>query len=125
MWNDPLMKRTPLVRKTPLKRSPVKRARQSQKRKRPQGFTEEVKAFVRKRSANQCEARAEGCKHKAAHFHHRKLRRHGEHNEANCLHVCARCHQTIHENPELSYVMGWIVPSYVNPAEVPVLHGAG
>jgi hypothetical protein len=119
------MKRTPLVRKTPLKRSPVKRARQSQKRKRPTGFTEETKAQVRKRSANQCEVNSEGCSHKAAHFHHRQLRRHGDHSETNCLHVCSWCHLRIHENPEISYVMGWMVQSYRDPAEVPVLRGAG
>jgi hypothetical protein len=120
------MKRTPLTRKAPLPRSPLRRSRQSQKRKRPRGFTEEVKANVRRRSGNQCEARAEGCTHRATQFHHRKLREHGDHTEENCLHTCTRCHiEVIHKNPELSYVMGWLVPSYVDPREVPVLRGAG
>lgn len=119
------MKRVPLVRRTPLKRSPLRRSKQSQKRKRPTGFTEETKAYVRRRSANQCEVRSRGCTKHAKHFHHRLLRRFGDHRDVNCLHVCSRCHLTIHENPELSYVMGWLVPSYKDPAEVPVLHGSG
>lgn len=119
------MKRTPLVRRTPLKRSPLRRARQSQKRKRPTGFTEGTKALVRRRSANQCEARSEACTHKAAHFHHRKLRRFGDHSEENCLHVCSACHLRIHDNPEIAYVMGWMVQSFRESGEVPVLHGAG
>lgn len=126
VWNAQAMKRTPLVRRTPLKRSPVKRSRQSQKRKRPVGFTEETKASVRRRSGNRCEARAEGCTGRATHFHHRKLRRFGDHSEANCLHVCAWCHiSVIHENPELSFVMGWMVPSYQEPEDVRVLYGSG
>lgn len=122
------MKRVPLVRRTPLKRSqkPIRRSRQSQKRKRPPGFSEETKAFVRRRSGNKCEARAEGCTGKATQFHHRQLREHGDHRDVNCLHVCAWCHiPVIHGHPELSYVMGWLVPSYMDPAEVPVLRGSG
>ena len=122
------MKRSPLVRKTPLKpKGPTKRARarQSQKRKRPTGFTEETKAFVRVRSGNQCEVRAGGCKGKAAHFHHRKLRRFDDHTDVNCLHVCSWCHLVIHENPEMSYFMGWMVQSFKEPGEVGVQRGAG
>lgn len=120
------MKRVPLVRKTPLRsKGIVRRAPHSKKPKRSSGFTEETKARVRRRSGNQCEVRGEGCTHKAYEFHHRKLRRFGDHTPENCLHACLACHHYIHANPELSYVMGWLVPSYKEPIKVPVLRGAG
>lgn len=87
------------------------------------GFDEQVKAQVRRRSGNRCEVH--GCPSAAAHFHHRKLRAHGDHRAVNCLHVCARHHQRIHANPELSYMMGWMVQSWLDPEFVPVLPVAG
>jgi hypothetical protein len=120
------VKRVPLVRKTPIRnKGVVKRAPKKGQRRRPTGFTEDTKARVRRRSANQCEARAEDCTHKASQFHHRKLRRHGDHRHQNCLHVCLECHATIHSQVEVSYVMGWLVPSHADPEKVPVLRGSG
>jgi hypothetical protein len=117
------MKKVPLQRRTPLRaKGPVRRARQSQKRKRPTGFTDETKARVRRRSANQCEI--PGCPRKGEHFHHRKLRRFGDHSHENCLHVCGVHHTWIHANPEASYTLGYLVQSWRSPVEVPVLPGA-
>lgn len=121
------MKRVPIKRYTPLPRSrgPIRRSPKQPTRPRVVGFTDQVKAFVRRRSGNVCEVRAEGCSRRAAHFHHRKLRGHGDHRDVNCLHVCAWCHEVVHRNPELSYAMGWLVAAHRDPDQVPVLHGAG
>ena len=53
--------------------------------------------------------------------HHRKLRGHGDHRDVNCLHVCAEHHTRIHANPELSYALGWMVQSWLDPEHIPVL----
>lgn len=93
-------------------------------------FPEEVKANVRRRSGNWCEVRAaEVCTGQAAEFHHRKLRRHGDNREVNCLHVCDPCHDHVHGvdgrgSIGKSRLMGWIVHSMLDPAEVPVRRGS-
>jgi hypothetical protein len=116
------VKRTPLKRRAPIKRSTAKASRQP--RRTSPGFTEETKAWVRRRSGNRCEVRAgEHCTGRAAHFHHRKLRRHGDHGAANCLHVCLECHVHLHANPAKAELMGWIVRSHLDPAAVPVRYG--
>lgn len=55
------------------------------------------------------------------HFHHRKLRRFGDHRAVNTLHVCNEHHAWIHANPESSYILGYLVQSWRDPAEVPLL----
>lgn len=123
------MKRTPLKRKTPLvARSTLKRgkpiARQRMKRTPPKpGFTEETKATVRRRSGNRCEARSSVCTGRAEHFHHRKLRRFGDHRVVNCLHVCSACHDYMHLKRVMAALMGWIVSGQKDPADVPVRQG--
>lgn len=113
------MKRVPIKRTTPLRpKGTIKRATKAKPGKRPQGFTETTKAEVRRRSGNRCEIH--GCPHRATQFHHRKLRRHGDHRAVNCLHICTDHHVEIHDNVEVSYVMGWLVPSYKDPADVPL-----
>lgn len=115
------MKRVPLQRRTPLRpKGTIKRQAKNRSRRRPPGFTDEVKAAVRRRSRNRCEIG--GCLNRATQFHHRKLRRYGDHRAVNCLHCCLVHHDLIHAKPELSYLMGWLVQGHRDPAEVPVLH---
>lgn len=126
------MKRTPLKAGKPLTRrtglqssSKLKRSRPKARRPSPNDFPEEVKANVRRRSGNRCEIRAEGvCTGRATQFHHRKLRRHGDNREVNCLHGCDACHDHVHAHPGKSYLMGWLVKAELDPARVPVKRGA-
>lgn len=91
------------------------------RRRAPNEFPDEVKANVRRRSGNVCEICHTA---KATDFHHRKLRAHGDNRECNCLHLCADCHtqapHAVHRNVGKSYLMGWLVRSEFDPAEVPV-----
>lgn len=113
------MKRVPLLRKTPLVRTPIKRTPKRGQRRRPTGFNEGTKAQVRRRSGNKCEF--PGCASRATQFHHRKLRRFGDHRAVNALHVCGLHHTHIHDHPQESYLRGLLVQSYRDPAEVPIL----
>lgn len=99
--------------------------RKAMKRKPPPpGFTEETKKTVRRRSAGRCEAGTSKCTGGGAHFHHRKLRRSGDHRAVNCLLVCPACHEHIHANPTMSYLMGFLVHEWQDPADVLVKVGA-
>lgn len=113
------MKRSsPLKRGKPLARSRLK-AKQS-----AGGFPDHVRVQARVRSGGICEAGSSACTGKAAHFHHRKLRRFKDHSIQNCLHVCAPCHRWIHdEEPEVARMMGWLLNSWDDPAERPILKG--
>jgi hypothetical protein len=99
-----------------MRRSPQR----GQRRPPKPGFTDEVKAAVRRRSRGICEIRHDGCTGRASHFHHRKLRGHGDHSEANCLHLCAVGHAEVHADPAVSYLLGWLVHSWDDPAAVPL-----
>ncbi len=78
---------------------------------------------VRLRSGGKCEARTRVCSGEPSHFHHRKSRSSKDQRPANCLWVCSACHLHIHENPTKSRMMGYIVPSWADPADVPVRRG--
>jgi predicted metal-binding protein len=91
----------------------------------PGGFPEEVRMFVRRRSGGKCEVGSSVCTEKAAHFHHRKLRRHKDNSSINCLYACQPCHTLIHDKVQMSYLLGWLVHSWDDPAEIPVKRGAG
>lgn len=103
-----------LARGKPLARQRMKRTPP------PPGFSDETKAAVRRRSGNRCEAPGPNCTGKATHFHHRKLRRFGDHSDVNCLHVCFVDHERIHANPGKSYLTGEMVRGPLDPAKVPV-----
>lgn len=115
------MKRSgPPARRTPLrassagmKRSPMKRTHASST-----DFTEAVKARVRRRSMDRCEAQTPNCRRGGTlHFHHRKLRSSGGQGTFdNCLHVCTTCHDYIHAHPLEAVDRGWIIPSWENTA---------
>lgn len=113
-----MVKRVPLQRYTAPKRTAIVRKAKKGQRKPPIGFSETVRQHVRRRSHGFCEVPS--CSKRANHFHHRKLRRFGDHRAVNTLHVCHEHHTWIHGNPEASYVLGYMVPSWQDPAEVPV-----
>lgn len=57
--------------------------------------------------------------------HHRKLRKQGGKDElCNLIALCSPCHNiapdSVHQNPKRSYEMGWLVPSWADPAEWPI-----
>lgn len=79
---------------------------------------------VRRRSGGACEVGSVACTGRAAHFHHRQLRRHGNQGPDNCLHVCAACHDHIHGQPGKAYLMGWLVHEWADPSMVPLRRGA-
>lgn len=112
------MKRTPLNRST----KPLARSRINHK-PAPPGFPEPVRMQARLRSGGVCEVGSEKCTGTAYHFHHRKLRRHKDHSLANCLYACPKCHQYIHAEVLLSYLMGWLVQEWLHPADVMVKRG--
>lgn len=122
------MKRTPLKRKTPLKPGRPKPGRvKAPKLVRhhggPGGFPEPVRLAVRLRSGGKCEVKSRVCTGDAAHFHHRKLRRHKDHSAVNCLHACRADHDAIHANPTWAYEHGLLVRSHDDPAVTPVWPG--
>lgn len=112
------MKRTPLKRKTQLRaRAATKRVKPTA-RSAPPGFPEEVRMQVRFRSRGECEVKSKVCTGTAAHFHHRKLRRHKDHTAANCLYACRACHDHIHANPTKAYLMGYLLRSTDDPLAI-------
>lgn len=122
----PLQRKTPLRAKSQMRRS-APRARNSKPKPRsqrsPNEFPDETKQFVRRRSGGRCEAQTRVCTGEAAHFHHRKSRSSKDQRAVNALHLCSACHAHIHANVAKSRMCGWIVPSWADPAEVPVRRG--
>lgn len=119
------MKPSELKRYTPLKRGKPMARQRMKRTPPPPGFSEETKAKVRRRSGNRCESKSSVCTGRADHFHHRKSRRFGDHRDVNCLHACTSCHDYMHRFPVLARLMGWIVHSTLDPADVPVRAGSG
>ena len=95
------------------------------RRPSPNGFPEETRIAVARRSGWSCEAKTQDCTGKAGHFHHRQPRRLKDQSPANCLHVCSPCHRHIHDNPTKSYLMGWMVRTHESPEDIPVRRGEG
>jgi 5-methylcytosine-specific restriction endonuclease McrA len=60
-------------------------------------------------------------------FHHRKLRSQSSkatvHNPENIILLCGSgttgCHGWVHANPSTAYLMGWLVPAWADPLDVP------
>ena len=112
------MKRSPLPpRSTPLRRTPFK--------VRALPAADGVKA--RKRSGLDAARResfgrsgglcvlcvVEGEPEAATHAHHRKLRSQGgDDSAANLMPLCATDHKMVHDYPERSKALGWIVPMW-------------
>lgn len=110
------MKRSaPLRRKTALRPNSLKR----------QGFEDEFReqrVIVLARSFGRCELGATCCTVKAVDVHHRKNRGQGGTNDLwNLLAACRACHDYAHRHPTQAYALGWLIESWRDPAEVPVL----
>ena len=78
-----------------------------------------VRQAVKDRSGGLCEH----CGRPGAnHLHHRKLRSQGGgHTVENLLNVRWDCHRSIHADPDHAYDMGWLVRSWADPAQVPLV----
>ena len=127
------MKRSQLKRSTPLRQkatltrtSPLRASaglKTSQRSAEPPELAES-RRVVLARSKGRCELGVVfGCRGKAEHLHHRRLRRHGDHRACNLLHLCLLCHDWIHRNPEESYREGWLVKGHDDPASIRILRG--
>jgi hypothetical protein len=83
---------------------------------------DDAAAYDRCHARPECEAKvAEGCTGRNEHAHHRQLRAHGgKATDVNLLALCLRCHQHVHANPQESYELGLLVPSWADPEEWPV-----
>lgn len=113
----PLVSKTPLATVTPIRRKTPLRPTRHIKRKGPRrGFTTPVSA--------RCIAAFPGCTGVATDRHHRKRRRSGDHSPENRCDLCSHCHHTvIHRNPQWAYAHGWLVHSWEQPGQVPLLFG--
>jgi 5-methylcytosine-specific restriction endonuclease McrA len=60
------------------------------------------------------------CGARAAHIHHRQLRRHGNETPDNLMPLCVDCHTEVHGSPAHSYATGFLVHSWDDPALVEV-----
>lgn len=57
------------------------------------------------------------------HAHHRQKRRHGRHDVANCSIQCTVGHDWVHGHEGDAQVLGWTVPSWLDPSSVPIMVG--
>lgn len=120
--SKPLRRTKPLVRKTAMPRN-----RPRMKRQRRPGLRKADRDAVFDRAAGRCERCSTRITRETGQFHHRKLRsRGGDDSPANCVALCPACHEWVHANPRLATVTGWMVPSWADPAKIPVqpLQGA-
>jgi hypothetical protein len=78
---------------------------------------------MRQRSGGACEAKSLVCTGDAQVFHHRKSRSSRDQRPVNGLHVCDACHKHMHNEVSKARLMGWIVPSWFDPADIPVKRG--
>lgn len=79
----------------------------------------EGRAMVMHRAAGRCEVgMSPGCATSLPEWHHRQSRRMGDHRPSNGLAACRACHSWIHANPGESIRLGWIVPTWEDPAGV-------
>lgn len=79
---------------------------------------------MRFRSGGACEVQSKVCTGEAQVFHHRQSRARKDQRPVNGLHACDACHKHIHAEVGKARLMGWIVPSWFDPADVPVKRGA-
>lgn len=78
------------------------------------------------RSRGTCEKCGRGLGYESMAAHHRRLKGQGGQDDiVNLLALHHACHNmgddAVHMNPHLSVKNGWIVPSYWDPAKMPVL----
>lgn len=87
--------------------------------RKPNGHKKQVPTGVRSevasRSSGLCEAvlLEHSCTGTGEHVHHRLLRSlGGQHTPENLLHVCPTAHSMIHDHPEDSYRLGYLLHSW-------------
>lgn len=111
------MKKTPLTRKTPLRRSAPGRA--SRPRKQP--FPTKLRDAIYERAGGLCDCCGQWMDPDAFDAHHRQLRsRGGKDTIGNLVALRHECHMLAHQHPMRATERGLMVPSWVNPATVPV-----
>lgn len=77
---------------------------------------------VLRRARGRCESCGRRLDIDTLHFHHRKARSAGrDDSPSNGLALCARCHGWTHGHVTAAREAGLIVPSWNDPAEVPVV----
>lgn len=79
----------------------------------------EVRALVRARAGGLCELCGQA---PVQHFHHRQLRRGGQHGPTNIVGLCNADHTRCHGHVRWALDMGWIVSAYDDPAMREVLY---
>lgn len=100
--------------------------RRSHKVRAYQDDLDAVRPTIERRSQGWCEVRLPGCAGRAAHVHHRKLRKQGGDNSpANLLAACQICHHLAHSYPLASYEAGFLVRATSDPDRIPVTPGGG
>lgn len=88
-------------------------------------FSEQVKALVRERTNMLCDRC--GLRVHNPQYHHRKPRRMGGSKDtaigqaSNALLLHPNCHEWIERHRTISYEQGWLVASYQEPSEIPVV----
>lgn len=106
MKRTPLLRKSPLVAKTALKRGKGLRKRSKRQAKRERELTKS-RRIVRERSGGQCEF--PGCRNRAVHAHHKRLRSQGGSDAPeNLLDLCHECHEVLHRNPHWANELGLI-----------------
>lgn len=128
------IKRTAIKRRSPIRTDEdrAKQRRRTEYQNKPDpglrdGITlPEGLRVVRERAGGLCEVRAStSCTGVHEETHHRKPRRFRDHRPVNLLATCGNCHtqaeDSIHRNPLRAHEHGWLVWSYEDPLDVPVL----
>ena len=87
-------------------------------------FSRSVRETVRERAGTRCELCGTTCH--IGHYHHRRprgmggTRREESGQPSNCLLLHPRCHADVESSRERAISNGWLVSSFIEPAEVPV-----
>ncbi|MCW2757003.1 MAG: hypothetical protein JWO46_749 [Nocardioidaceae bacterium] len=118
----------PLARRTPLKNRPPSKPRSPMRRKRSKAkhpsraFWATRREELYARAGGRCEHRGCSLDELGMQAHHRKLRSQGGlHGLENLTALCPPCHETVHAAPTAAVLLGFIVPSTVDPSERPLL----
>lgn len=111
-----------------MKRSPIKQRRDTPRRREaPQWDADAWQAAdwqLTTRAHGNCERCGKPLHRDHTSRHHRQRRRDGGDRLANLLLLCGSgttgCHGWVHANPQAATEQGWIVPTWANPANIPV-----
>lgn len=80
-----------------------------------------IRPVIYERSGGDCERCCTPVRFEDFDAHHRKLRRRGGDDSAENLMVCCPpCHKWIHDNPAEATHLGYMVPSWADPKDIPI-----